>query len=160
MSIAVLMAIALIPLHLLAVRDLGVPTSVANLAVIVTSILVANVFLVRDMVLSGDGRLKVTGLGQRIDIDMRHLTEIRASMVAHAGFGLAQVRWGNEGFRIWQSMTYIPDSRRKRRRSRSSGIVSDDFRDLVYRLYLINPAITVHGIAPPQSIRRTRFPAP
>nr|BFE32606.1 hypothetical protein GCM10010200_048570 [Actinomadura rugatobispora] len=105
--VAVVVASVLLPLYWLA------PSYLTSSTVVVVSILVTNVILKRDVVLSSDGRLTVTGLGQHIDVDVRCLTEISVSAVARGGFGLARVRWNGGGFRMWQAVIYLPDPRHR-----------------------------------------------
>lgn len=143
---AVAVVTALFPLYLLAM-EAGTPSYVALPTVVTVSVLVANLFLSREVVLSADGRLTATGLGHRIDVDVQSITEISLSTTARKGFGFARVRWDGGGFRLWQAMTYLPKPQPRRRKSQSAE--AQDFRDLVYRLYLINPAVRIHGIEPP-----------
>ncbi|MFI0352528.1 hypothetical protein [Actinomadura sp. 9N407] len=157
--IVVVAASALFPLYLLAL-DAGTLVYLAHMVVGVVPAVVVNLLLARDVVLSDDGRLTVTGLGQRIDVDVRCFTDIGASAGARAGFALARVRWDGGGFRMWQAMTYRPDPGRKFRKGRRSGSVSEDFRDLVYRLHLINPVVQVRGVAPPAWALPAAMPRP
>ncbi|WP_131736346.1 hypothetical protein [Actinomadura roseirufa] len=144
--VAVLVISALFPLQWLAV-EADAPFPLIVTADTVISLLVTNVLLARDVALSSEGRLTVTGFGQHIDVDVRRLTTISLSAGARSGFGFARIQWDGGGVRIWQIMTYVPDPRHKYRKSRTTG--SEDFRDLVYRLHLINPAVKIRGVEPP-----------
>lgn len=139
---------ALFPLQWSAMQA-GTPSYLASSALIVVSVLISNFLLAQDVVLTGDGGLTVTGFGRRIDVDVRRFNEISVSASARGGFGFARVRWNGGGFRMWQAMTYLPDPRHKLRKNHTFGSVSEDFRDLVYRLHLINPAMTIRGVEPP-----------
>ncbi|MEO3829214.1 hypothetical protein [Actinomadura sp. B10D3] len=144
---ALLVVSALSPLYWWGVQA-GIPSYVALPVVTVVTVLISNILLTQKVVLTGDGGLTITSLGRRTVVDVRRIYEIRVSAAARGGFGFARVRWDGGGLRMWQAMTYLPDPRR-RHRNPASGSVSEDFRDLVHRLYLINPAITVRGIRPP-----------
>jgi hypothetical protein len=145
--VAIIVVSALFPLLWLA-EQAGTPTYLTTPTAGVVSALTVNVLLARTVVLSGDGRLTVTGVGQHIDVDVRCFTEICVSAGARGGFGFAQVRWNGGGFRMWQAMTYLPDPSRRFKGGRPAG-VSEDFRDLVHRLHLINPAMKIRGVQPP-----------
>lgn len=108
--------------------------------------------------ISIDGRLTVTGLGQHIDVDAGRLTEINVSAFARWGFGLARFHWPGGGFWMWQRLAYLPNPRRRFSESGASQNVSESFRDLVYRLHLINPAMRIHGVAPPPWALRNPTP--
>lgn len=146
--ITAVVASALFPLYWLATQA-GTPSYLASPVVVSVAVLVPSVLLARDVVLTNDGRLTVTGLGQHIEVDVRRFTEIVLSAGARRGFGFARVRWNDGGFRIWQTMTYLPDPRHRIRGTRPSKGVTEDFRDLVYRLHLINPKVKIRGIEPP-----------
>ncbi|RKS74693.1 hypothetical protein BZB76_3210 [Actinomadura pelletieri DSM 43383] len=104
---------------------------------------------VRRVVLSPDGRLLITGFGQRIDVDTRELTAITVSRWAHAGFGFAVVHWKGGRFRVWQAMRYQSSPPTRFGRLFRQRPVAEDFRTLVYRLWLSNPSMTVEGVPPP-----------
>jgi hypothetical protein len=148
LATALVVVFALLPLYFLATHA-GTPSYVASPAVTVATILVSNVLLSQKVVLTGEGGLTVTGLGRRIEVDVRRITAISVSASARGGFGFGHVHGNGGKFRIWHTMTYLPDPRRRLRRYYTFGSVSEDFRDLVYRLYLINPGMTVRGIDPP-----------
>lgn len=59
---------------------------------------------------------------------------------------------------MWPAMTYVADPRHKTREGRP--YTSDDFRDLVYRLHLINPAMTIRGVSPPAGAGPATAPRP
>ncbi|WP_412517900.1 hypothetical protein K8Z49_07750 [Actinomadura madurae] len=142
----VLVALAFSPLYGWAVQA-GRLSYVALPAVTVATVLVTNFFLAQKVVLTGDGGLTITTLGRRIVVDVRRINEINVPAHARGGFGFARVRWNGGGLRMWQA-TYLLDPHR-RYRNPAFGSVSEDFRDLVYRLYLINPAMTIQGVQPP-----------
>lgn len=59
-----------------------------------------------------------------------------------------------------QRLAYLPNPRRRFSESGASPNVSEGFRDLVYRLHLINPAMKIQGVAPPPWALRNPTPKP
>lgn len=103
----------------------------------------------RKVMLSADGRLTITGIGRRVDVDARRLTAIRVTGRARKGFVGAVFVWDGGRFRLWPSMRRHPDPAPWYLKGRRPESVSEDFRDLVYRLCLANPGMTIEGVAPP-----------
>ncbi|QKW36614.1 hypothetical protein HUT06_23465 [Actinomadura sp. NAK00032] len=104
----------------------------------------------RRVVLTDGGHLLVTGFGQHVDVEARSITAVSVSRWARLGFGSAVVHWTGGQFRIWRSMRYTPERRHSFWSMRhATGRGGKDFGDLVYRLRLCNPALTIEGVRPP-----------
>ena len=88
------------------------------------------------------------------------MTEINVSAFARWGFGLARFHWPGGGFWMRQRLAYLPNPRRRFSESGASPNVSEGFRDLVYRLHLINPPMKIQGVAPPTWALRNPTPKP
>lgn len=108
--------------------------------------------MVREVTLSDDGRLAIRGLGQKVEVHVSQLTEVRISWAARHGWASARVQWDGGTFRLWPNLRYLPASSR-RFRWLPSGWSSDGLRDLVYRIHLINPEVAIWRIAPPAWVR-------
>ncbi|RFS85475.1 hypothetical protein D0T12_10590 [Actinomadura spongiicola] len=147
LTVAFAVVSALVPLWLLAL-DSRLPDGLLIFASTLVGSAVG-VLPAQRVVLSTDGRLRITGFGQRFDVDARRLTAITVSRRARAGFGFAVVHWDGGRRRLWQSMKYLPRQPTGFGRWFGRGPVAEDFRSLVYRLYLSNPSMTVEGVRPP-----------
>ncbi|TDB94107.1 hypothetical protein [Actinomadura sp. 7K534] len=102
----------------------------------------------RMVTLSPDLRMSVRGLGKNVEVDVRQIREVTISPVARLVGGSARVHWEGGSFRLGSRVRYLsgPADRTGLRPGRWS---TQGFRDLVYRLSLANPELTVRGVHPP-----------
>ncbi|SEG59526.1 hypothetical protein SAMN04489712_10774 [Thermomonospora echinospora] len=135
-------------------RELGAPQFLVNPAAFVLVVLYISRFATRSVTRTAAGRLTVQGHRYGIDrryraeLDVHQVTAIHRLTWARLSFGSVRIHGDGGMVKLRPTVRCVSKPKDWIRQNRVTG-AGTDLQKLVYRMLLINPSISVKGIAAP-----------